>query len=312
MIVTEDEIEEMVAKPQEHSIRRIEICRAGADLPYNRQVGPTCGIYALDAAFKIRGKYIAPRKNVFGPRQPGVQRPPSMRTVAKQLNLSRLGELGSCEDVCSLSVASGGGLPTIKRFASADALWSIIVEATNANCGIVFPYAAADDNGEPAWQNQAKGFAHWCLVFGYVEYTYNEIKRVFVTTYGIYQRVSPYRLFKSNQNIEDWPRQEWIKLSFWAKEPVGQKPWELWKADWQAKATLKDDLQSMARSTGPGWGFGIGDRNRVLHTILDPPSKTTADLNYSATVLQDCTRKSEVLDAKPYKAALGGGCLVIA
>jgi hypothetical protein len=50
------------------------------------------------------------------------------------------------------------------------------------------PYACADNDGTPAAAPNADSFAHWCLLFGCVEYT-NNPDTVFRTTYGVYQEV---------------------------------------------------------------------------------------------------------------------------
>jgi hypothetical protein len=44
-------------------------------------------------------------------------------------------------------------------------------DAVNAGSGIVMPYACSGDDGAPAWSVGADGFGHWCLLFGYAEYS---------------------------------------------------------------------------------------------------------------------------------------------
>jgi len=187
------------------------------------------------------------------------------------LNLSKIGEIGGAADLAAL--AAGLGVPvTVERFGSENDLWTLIVGAVNAGKGIVMPYACAGNDGAPAWSTGADGFAHWCLVFGCAEFS-TGFPRIFMTTYGNYLEVSPGKLFKANQCIQDWPRQNWIKLTLWFKDPNSPN-WEIWKNSWQAEATVPNDIKEMANNTQPGVGFGIGDRTQVLHKVIDPPNPT--------------------------------------
>lgn len=310
MLVSGNEIKALIENPGAQEVEAIKVLLAHNKLPINEQVGPTCGIYALDAAFQIQGKMIAPRKQVFGDwRSQQIPRNDSMRGLAKEKGLTKIGEIGSAADLAQLAAAVGIKVE-VKRFGSEHELWTLVQEAVNDDKGIVMPYASADNDGTPAWSMRAEGFAHWSLLFGYVKYTYGRgLKRVFMTTYGKYHEESPFRLFKSNQRIQDWPRQTWIKLTFWAREP--EKSWKIWKTDWQAEKSLREDIGQMARNTGVGWGFGIGNSKNVLHKVLDPPNSRVPNLNFDPVILKNATLKTEDLPAVSYTKTLCGQCVVV-
>jgi hypothetical protein len=61
MIISEIQIEDLINKRSPKSVKEINVLRANGQLPVNVQVGATCGIYALQAAFQIKGSPIAPR-----------------------------------------------------------------------------------------------------------------------------------------------------------------------------------------------------------------------------------------------------------
>ena len=103
--------------------------------------------------------------------------------------------------------------------------------------------------------------------------------------------------------------QNWIKLALWFKDP--SKPnWEIWKNNWQAEATVLNDIKEMANNTAPGVGFGIGDRTQVLHKVIDPPN-LTHNLNISAATLQRATLKAADLQKVEYTKSLSGQCVVV-
>jgi hypothetical protein len=66
MIISAAQIEDLINKRSPKSVKEISVLRA-MGLPVNVQVGATCGIYALQAAFQIKGSPIAPpaRKHSF-------------------------------------------------------------------------------------------------------------------------------------------------------------------------------------------------------------------------------------------------------
>jgi hypothetical protein len=216
-------IEDHVNRPERHNVKEIKVLRVGDELPINQQVGATCGIYALDAAMRIRGIEWAPRKQFFDNwRSKGIPTRGSIRGIAKESGLSKIGEISSAADMVKLAVqtegvvahavsqAAGLGVnATVKTFYSEQELWILIANEVNKGHSVILPYACAGDDGAPAWWSD--GFAHWCLLFGYAEYS-KGYRRVFMTTYGYYHGVLPIMLFKANQRIQDWPRQTWIKL----------------------------------------------------------------------------------------------------
>jgi hypothetical protein len=309
--MSSNEIEDRIKKPASYGITKISVLRAGTQLPVNKQVGATCGIYALQAALHIQNCKVAPRKQVFGNwRSIGIPADGSIRGMAKKMGLTKIGEIGGAADLVALAGGLGvGAKAKTERFASLDELWKLIVDAVNAGKGIVMPYACAGDDGEPAWSTGADGFAHWCLLFGYAEYS-TGFPRVLMTTYGNYLEVSPNKLFKANQRIQDWPRQNWIKLTLWRREP-NTPDWKPFEDSWQAEATLQNDLGERAKLFGAqGWGFGIGDPKQLLHKVIDPPSPRR-NLNIAPATLQKATLKSADLQKVEYTKTLCGQCVVV-
>jgi hypothetical protein len=215
------------------------------------------GLLQIDSVNILGGCRIAPRKQVFGDwRSQGLGADQSIRGMAKKKGLTKIGEIGGAADLMALAASLGvAAKAKIERFASSDELWKIIVVAVNAGNGIVMPYACAGNDGEPAWSTGADGFAHWCLLFGYAEYLKGSL-RVFMTTYGNYLEVSPNKLFKANQCIQDWARQNWIKLTLWQKEPNRQ--------DWDASSTAlagptePKDYGALPHVTARRLGFRLG------------------------------------------------------
>jgi hypothetical protein len=208
MKTSAEKIEQMVLGPAARKIADIKVLRTWGSIPSNEQAGPTCGIYALDAALQIKGIFHAPRKKEYS-RLLGESPPPdywSLRKAAKHQGLSQTGEISKAVDMVTLA-ASFGISVTSPQFASEAELWRIIQGAIANGHGVVFPYACAGDDGAPAWSRTSNGFTHWCLLFGYVTFSYAQLREplnhVFMTTYGKYHEVSPYQLFKSNQGIQD-------------------------------------------------------------------------------------------------------------
>ena len=130
-----------------------------------------------------------------------------------------------------------------------------------------------------------------------------------MTTYGKYHEVSPYQLFKSNQRIQDWGRQTWVKVYLWSKKPGPESTWYLWDASWRSKSTLLEDLKMSARTTGVGRGFGIGTKEQLLHKFVDPPKPM--NLNISEQVLAQAVKKTVDLEAVKYTETMCGQCVVV-
>jgi hypothetical protein len=145
-------------------------------------------------------------------------------------------------------------------------------------------------------------------LFGYAEYKPPRLPRVFMTTYGNYLELSPYRLFKANQRIQDWPRQTWIKLTYWKKDPK-KTDWEFWMNYWHNEATVRDDIKQKAKDFDPGWGFGIGDITQVLHKVVDPPKPPNLDI--TEETLRKVIRRSANLKRVEYTKTMCGQCVVV-
>jgi len=330
--VTTAEIEKLVANPKRFSIKDIKVLRdLDKELPDNTQVGPTCGIYALDAALRIRGRNFAPRKQYFNDEQnwrdKGFLKSGSIRGIAKDLKLSKIGEISSAADMENLAnttarvayvveeAASLGVNATTKKFYAQQELWKLIVDAVNEDHAILMPYSCAGDDGAPAWSYKIDGFAHWCLLFGYVEYSKGS-QRVFMTTYGHYHEVAPYSLFKANQRIQDWPRQTWIKLAYWFKNPNADK-WSFDRFDWVSEAKALQTVTGMVdymRREYSGWGFALGSGREQLHAkslikLIDPPNATT--VNLTQATIQSLVVKSRDLKEVRYSQTMCGQCVVV-
>jgi hypothetical protein len=332
MLITAEEIEELELSKEKNDVAKIKVLRAHGELPINEQVGATCGIYALDAALRIRGLMYAPRKQFFGDwRLKKFPKTGSIRGIAKNINLSKIGEISSVADMENLANVTKGAAhvvdeaaclgvqAAIKKFYSQEELWRLIVDEVDKGRAIVMPYACAGDDGTPAWSSiGAQGFAHWCLLFGYVEKSRGSrlkdavLQRVFMTTYGYYHEVSPYRLFKANQRIQDWPRQTWIKLFYWYKKPE-EPAFELWRAEWTGKDTAMDSIKGNAQSfaqNAPGWGFGFGTKGEMLYKIINPPNPTP-NLDFSRENVRKATVKSEVIEEVKYTQTFCSQCVVV-
>jgi hypothetical protein len=65
MLISETQIDDKINNPASYGITKIRVLRARGKLPVNKQVGPTCGIYALDAAIRIQGIEVAPRNELW-------------------------------------------------------------------------------------------------------------------------------------------------------------------------------------------------------------------------------------------------------
>ena len=325
MRMSQTSIEDHVSRPDRHNVKQIKVLRVGNELPMNYQVGATCGIYALDAAMQIQGIQWAPRKQFFGDwRKKGIQTFGSIRGIAKDSGLSKIGEISSAADMVKLAeqavgvathaVEQAAGLGVnakAKTFYSEQELWILVANEVNKGHSVIFPYACAGDDGAPAWWSD--GFAHWCLLFGYAEYL-KGYQRIFMTTYGYYHGVLPVMLFKANQRIQDWPRQTWIKLFYWMKEPGKSKFNESpWKAEWLAKSTAVNTISEhteLFKQYYPGAGLAFGTKDAPLHTLIDPPN-LKPNLNFSIDTVKSAKVKSEVIEEVQYTKTFRGQCVVI-
>ena len=310
MEVCREDIESMVAGRTEYKFKEIKVLRVGNELPENEQIGATCGIYALDAALKIRGKDVAPRRSHFSDDDKIANRR-SIRGVAKDKGLTKIGEIGGVRDLMDLAAAMGV-VTTIEKFDSEEKLWEVVKHAVNSGRAIVMPYSCADNSGAPAWSANADGFAHWCLVFGYLDRESarrESSKRILMTTYGSYHSISPFRLFSANQSVQNWPRQNWVKIAIWFKDSDPHCKWQLWKNDWRPEKRLKESIEETARSTGEGLSLGLGDKNSVLHVVRDP-SKPDFNLEFGP-MLHKLILKNAILREVRYTKTMRGECVVV-
>ena len=306
MEMCKEDIEAMIADRAGDKLTEIEVLRVGGEIPANEQKGPTCGIYALDAALKIRGVDVAPRRLHFSEDDKIEGKKHSIRRVAKDKGLSKIGEIGGARDIMDLAAALGV-VTTIEKFDSVEKLWEVVKTAVKSGHGIVMPYSCEGDDGAPAWSTNADGFAHWCLLFGYFES--ERFKRVFMTTYGSYHRISPSRLFNANQSVQDWPRQTWVKIAIWFKDTEPDCKWQFWKNDWRPEKGLKESIEETARSTGEGMSLGLGDKNGVLHVVRDP-GKPDFNLEFGP-MLHKLILKNAILRQVRYTRTMRGECVVV-
>ena len=63
----------------------------------------------------------------------------------------------------------------------------------------------------------------------------------------------------------------------------------------------------MVASTPAGMGVGIGDEQRVLHKVLDPPNAA----NYDLAPILKLVRKTADLQATEYTKTLKNKCVVV-
>jgi hypothetical protein len=261
----------------------------------------------LDAALRVKGIAIAPRKQNNEARD---HTEDSFRKRAKIMHLSKIGEIGRAIDLFYLA-ASYGIKVEQKSFFSEKKLWEIMVKSLDENRCVVLPYACANDNGEPAWQkSETPGFAHWCLVFGYaVGISRSEtLRRVFMTTYGKYNEVSPFRLYWGNRQLQDWPRQTWIKVTFWIKKPK-ETEWRFWKNEWLNEKNFLTDIKEYATSVlNAGYDFAIGKERTNLFKLIVSGQRTNT---LTAAMVQEAKIRPADLPAVKYSLTLANECVVV-
>jgi hypothetical protein len=261
----------------------------------------------LDAALRVKGIAIAPRKQNNEARD---HTEDSFRKRAKIMHLSKIGEIGRAIDLFYLA-ASYGIKVEQKSFFSEKKLWEIMVKSLDENRCVVLPYACANDNGEPAWQkSETPGFAHWCLVFGYaVGISRSEtLRRVFMTTYGKYNEVSPFRLYWGNRQLQDWPRQTWIKVTFWIKKPK-ETEWRFWKNEWLNEKNFLTDIKEYATSVlNAGYDFAIGKERTNLFKLIVSGQRTNT---LTAAMVQEAKIRPADLPAVKYSLTLANEYVVV-
>jgi hypothetical protein len=217
------------------------------------QVGSTCGIYALDTALRIRGiKAPPPRKQSAPPPAPArVGAPgPSMRRIAKETGLTKVGELFDVSDVLTLAALSGALRAAIHPFATAADLWSIVTDAVGGKGSVMFAFCVDNTVANDSKPKTDGKNPHWCLLIG----CHGDAagRRVIATQYGKFYDWSMDRLVASNLALQKWDAQEWGKLHLsefvhgaWTTRYRG---WSnktsppAWLAKWEAAAKANPQL----------------------------------------------------------------------
>jgi len=304
--------------PKENGFEKVTlIWQSNGDLLVTKQVGATCGIYALHAAATVLGKHYAippAKKQDVDPnwRQTweaggsiAAQRPDSIRAVAKRRGLSQLGEISGAADLQTLA-ASIGIATKILNFRDVDELWRNIVTSIEAGDAIVFPYTAVGEVGEVAGIKGPDDFTHWGLLCGYALKKGNS-RFVFMTTYGKYHMDSVDYLYKSNLAIQDWSAQRWCKINLWTKESPGD--WKLWQTTWMPDLGMQEILADMAEvSREQGLGFAIGTKRAPIY-ILCIPDEPAKGVRKSVPVI--LLTKCVDLKDMPYNKNLAGKCVAV-
>lgn len=166
------------------------------------QVGPTCGIYALDTALRIRGVKAPPPRKGHGAG-------PSLRQLAKEAGLTQLGELFDAVDALSLAALAGAPDAAVHVFPDSKTLSKIVSDAVQSKRTVMFPFCV--DNSVP---NDSKpkydgASPHWCLLLGAYE---NGGAHALATQYGKFYDWSMDALVNSNQSLQKWDPQKWVKV----------------------------------------------------------------------------------------------------
>jgi hypothetical protein len=264
--IAEDELIDLIKHPAQHDASGMVVAlNDGTQLPRNKQVGPTCGIYSLDGALKLRGGWYAPPARNLGTRDKlsRLLNPSAIR-IAKLYKRSQVGEIGSCEDIQFLAATMGYASTEIKRIDSAPELWAVITESAKRRRGIVMPYVCAGGEAEgEAIADGIAGFAHWCLVFGRYQSGAGD-QRVLAVTYGKYFEWDVGLLQRSNAAIRDWESQTWVRYPMWWSDPDKEAAsWErssgARNGEWVKAADAGAILDMWAEILADvGWGFGLG------------------------------------------------------
>jgi hypothetical protein len=329
-IIAENQLKDLIEHPTQHRASGVVVAlQSGKRLPQNSQVGPTCGIYSLDGALRLRGGWYAPPARNLGTRDKMTRLVnPSAIRIAKQSDLSQVGEIGSCEAIQSLAATMGYASTEIKRFDSPNALWAVITDSAKARKGIVMPYVCLD-GGEAASDGNA-GFAHWCLVFGRYERSAPlPDRRVLAVTYGKYFHWGVGLLQRSNAAIRDWESQIWVRYPMWWSDPNAPDEARSWvrsslarNNEWMKETEAGPNLDMVAGMLADaGWGFGLGfadsQRNApgwicLRATRWAPPGGAymKPSLNL-ARVNQLPGVKRETLRAAAYSQTMANRCIVV-
>ncbi|MEG0517762.1 MAG: hypothetical protein RR555_02685 [Bacteroidales bacterium] len=217
--------------------------------PEKGQRGSTCGLYAIEYAAVALGNTSIPATK--GDAEIGTAKAnTSLRQMAKQKKLSKLGEMFSVTNMVSLISTLP---PGDKRLKGADVDCSIlhIQEIIKNNGYCLVPFDVCTDDDEKCGLPCTKGGlnAHWCTIVGYRE------KEFLVYHWGEYFRFNSEALIASNKQLTKFPESFYIK---WKKQ--------------EAKAALKAPFDKIWASMQSCRDIG----NISYSEIVDPDSKGMA------------------------------------
>jgi hypothetical protein len=288
-------------------------------LPFNRQMGPTCGIYALDAAIQIHGYYCPPptKRNAWGDVDPDYDpvKKTSMKSEAKSLKLSKIGEMSSPEDLKTLAEKCGYKDARVVDFAGPHALWGVVRQAIDQkDSGIVIAYCCKDETGEADPGGGKDSFTHWCLLFGY--YAQGNVRHVIATTYGKYLDWTVDDLYTANCAIQDWPAQCWVRVSFMIYNTAATNPmWEYWYNEsnwWFPENNLQENMYKIAGSCKANkCGFKVGSRNAPASMVELVDSSLNMKYSSAQQIPKLTTLKSVTVDEAKYSKLMSRRCLVV-
>ncbi len=311
--------------PTENGFEKVKLIWNNSNgLLVTKQVGATCGIYALHAAAKVLGKHYAipPAKkqdldsNWRQTWQAGgsipAQRPDSILSRAKRMGLSQVGEINGADDLQKLATSIGIAT-NILTFRDADQLWEGIVASVEAGDAIVFPYTSANDDGVVGGIKDQDGFTHWGLLCGYgLDKQAEEDPRcVFMTTYGQHHMDTVSDLYASNLAIQDWSAQRWHKIHAWTLKPQTQKEWTFWQTTWMPDLAIREILMGWVEEPRKNNdGLAIGTKEKPLYILCNPGWVGAMDNPDKPLGVFMTTRSVDFTDM-PYKANMAGKCVVV-
>lgn len=163
------------------------------------QRGQTCGIYALAAALKTYNIRI-PTETADHKNYPSLKGK-SMRSDAKNLNITRIGELFDVRDVVTLAQQYGhtAEVKKVKIFN----FFQTICLTINKNQLVMIPFSPISTTGLPD-PFGGTGNAHWCLAIGHKGYldTQGYSQKILVTHWDMFFAFDAEAFQKSNANLK--------------------------------------------------------------------------------------------------------------
>lgn len=263
------------------------------------QRGGTCGIYALDGAFKMRGHHAAvPRRSdVDGPYTT------SLRQIAKKMNVTKIGELNDVEHISTLAMQTGYSAGEVKTFTNADELWAIVTMAIKNKGAVVMPFLCRDDTGD---LSQSGGFAHYCLLFGFGKQF--SVRQVYAANYGLYQLWSIESLLESNFAIRDWEKQQWTKVMLWIKG-ANEKDFSPYRPEWISQSDMHESLDAYATAYNEAhFQLGIETKDATVHEWKPGPQHKSKNQQTAAKM---CVMKSTTIPQADMTKTMKGKCFVV-